>query len=472
MLRKLTGLGTAALIGLSLTCGISPATAFGGHDRITRDGLSPAGTPGSATFLNVTAEEDINNEHGWMDEGWPSGRKGLDELHFDDCEFDKSISRINGPWGPFATTGGYVGAVNALKANNVFRVGDDFGKILHAAQDLYSHSNWVELGHPGDKDNTNVNDLVPFSQSLTRDSSWKTPSGGSFVAPDIVLANDDWTPGPGYTVKREQAGPFQSVLYGPDGVRIGRLLETGKGTGDDECDIAWTGYTGFTHDDIKFGGQTVINGLNKDDPGEGHGKARKLAVLQTGYEWCRLVGKAGTVDRDGLLLTMMVRPSGNPHPAKTPCAPVVLSGSAHRVTVTVESVRILRDGEDSGNGEIQLSAALYDDPKFFHRSVHRENLGGRMSLNAGDFVPSSQLPSPMTMCVRPSSLVNWAMNGWDNDDSSSDRYARLYDDWGDDDDELLIGGQTQFSSEVSGTQTLNWRDLSVRIRISQGGRCS
>ncbi|GAA1257811.1 hypothetical protein [Arthrobacter pascens] len=481
MHKKLAAVATASLIGVGINFSVvSPATAFSvnGHENITRTGLRGPWLPWEPSFLNLPAIEDINNEHSWMDKGFPSNNGTQDEFHFDDCEFDKSISRINGPWSNlFGPTGGYAGAVTALKNNNLFSVGDDFGRILHAAQDLYSHSNWVELGYPRSAGNVSVNDLVPFSRRGPIGSSWTIPSGGTVVSNDIILANDDWSPGPGYTVRRNGAGPFQSVLYDPRGNRVGRLLETGKGWADHECDIAWTGYSGFRHDDTRVGNILIEEGLNKDGPSASvqkqlkYEKAHALAVLQSGYEWCRLVAKAGAVDRDGLLLAMWVRPGSDPHPAKTPCAPSNITSSEHRVTVTVESVKILSDGEDSGNGEILLSAALYDNPQAFHRSIHRENRGGAMSLNAGAFVPAGQLPEPMTMCVKRGTNVNWAMHGWDNDDSASDKYGRLYDDWGDD-DELLVGGTTKFSSESSGTKTLSWKDLSVRIRITQGASCS
>ena len=110
MPRKLTALATAALIGLGLNCGVAPASAFGeaGHRLITVAGLSPGGTETwSPTFLNGPVIEDINNEHEWMDKDFPwSTNGGQDELHFDDCEFDESISRINGPWpGLFGLSG-------------------------------------------------------------------------------------------------------------------------------------------------------------------------------------------------------------------------------------------------------------------------------------------------------------------------------------------------------------------------------
>lgn len=489
MFRKLAVLVAAALLGFGPYCGASPAHAFGedDHEDLTRTGLKVWGSAAwwAPSFLNEPAIEDINNEHYWMDKGsWKdwSNNGTQDEYHFDDCEFDKSISRINGPWpGLFPFSGGYAGAAYALRNESLFDVGDYFGRILHAAQDLYSHSNWVELGYPRDIANITVNDLVPFSHQGPISSSWNVPAGGALVAPDIILANDDWSPGPDYKVTRNGAGPFQSVLYDPRGKRVGRLLETGTGWADHECNIAGTGYDGFRHDDKEVLGVLLEDdGLNKDGPGYTVDsklkfvKARQLAILQTAYEWCRLVAKAGEVDRDGLLLAMWVRPDSNPHPLGTPCGPSPATHSQHRLTVTVERVQILDTGDSPRKGDIQLSAALYDNPQSFHQSVHRQNRGGVMSLNMGEYVPPGQLPEPMTMCVSRSTMVHWAMHGWDNDSDPDfppiPSYPQAYDDWGND-DELLLGGQTSFTSEATGVQNLRWEDLAVRIRISQGGAC-
>ena len=56
------------------------------------------------------------------------------------------------------------------------------------------------------------------------------------------------------------------------------------------------------------------------------------------------------------------------------------------IEVVIEKVRILEVGEGSGQdlGEIQLAAALYQDPMNFHRSVHAANRGGSMKLDAGE----------------------------------------------------------------------------------------
>ncbi|WP_445012767.1 hypothetical protein [Arthrobacter halodurans] len=453
----MAALCTAALVALGTTIGASPALAFGDHKGVTSEGLSPGS---SSSFLHGPIIDDINDAHAWMDnnEGLPPRNVSKDEYHFDDCEFDKSVSTINSR---------YSSVMTFLQQRRVFHATNEFGKILHTAQDLYSHANWVELGYPRDPrrpEKPEASDLVSFSGTKSAvDSSWTVPKGGSIVASDIILANDDWSPPLGWRIKKHGAGDFQSVLYNSTGVRQGRLLETGKGFLDGECSIPTAGYGGFTHEE-----------LNKDSPTNAkYKKARALAELQTANEWCRLVAKAGRADRDGLLLAMLVRPGANPHPANTRCRPVPDFNDAfhHRVTVAVESVQIRNDGDDSGSGEIQLSAAFYDNPQAFHKSVHKENRGGPMSLNTGALVPTKQLPEPMTMCVQRGTSVNWALHGWDNDEIGSEPNSNLFDDKGRFADSLLTGGRAKFSSEASGSLPLAWQDFNVRIRITQGGRC-
>jgi hypothetical protein len=116
---------------------VADSAAFDGstHRGITRDGLSR-----SATFLRPAIQGDIDDEHEYMDEGFPwSSRGGEDQRHFDDCEFDGSVAFIRDR---------YADARRALERNDPFDATDAFGDALHPAQDFYAHSNWVEMGYP------------------------------------------------------------------------------------------------------------------------------------------------------------------------------------------------------------------------------------------------------------------------------------------------------------------------------------
>jgi hypothetical protein len=300
------------IIALILTAflGATPSVqAFEGdiHPEITREGL---GSTPNDSFLRTAVRRNINHQHAWMDDKFPSGRGGDDEKHFDDCEFNGAAEFIRDQ---------YRVAQNGLTAGRPWVTTVMFGNILHTVQDFYSHSNWVELGFPLTKDNpatvaveVSQSDLVDLSGAQSNLAQhWFAPSGGAMVRGDILLGGDDWASIPtGWSIQRNGAGRFIPTLVDAQGRTRGRLLETGMGFQDGECSVGIAGrpfalaYTGIQHDN-----------LNKDCPprrpltifdssGCGasdvpfverqnkHAKARALATLQTGYEWCRLVREA------------------------------------------------------------------------------------------------------------------------------------------------------------------------------------
>jgi len=467
-------LATIIAMALAMSFTASTPSAFEGdyHREITREGLGP--TPDDS-FLRTAVRRSINHQHAWMDEGWPSFRGTHDEKHFDDCEFNGAAEFIREA---------YRVARNGLTAGRPWATTAMFGNVLHVVQDFYSHSNWVELGFPLTKDDPATaavevaqSDLVDLSGAQSSlGQAWFAPAGGGVVRGDILLGGDDWEDLPaGSSIQRNGGGLFVPTLVDAQGRTLGRLLETGQGTADDECDVSTPSgpnYTGIKHDN-----------LNKDCPTCGaedvpleerrskHAKARALATLQTGYEWCRLVREAASVGQDGLLLALWVRAGGNPHPPNTPCRSA--GPGPTRIVVTIESIRILNahdDGDDPG--EIQLAAVLYDDPLNFHRSVHVGNRSGRMTLKAGDLVPAEQLPRPLSLCVSEGQGATFALHAWDNDDALDDEYGLDFDNY-DDDDEVLVGFQRRFGSQLpTGVQVARSADLEVRFRVGRtaGGR--
>jgi len=448
----------APILAVALLAATPSAPSFdpGIHRDITRDGLGPKLND---SFLRTAVRRDINHQHRWMDAGL---RGAADERHFDDCEFNGSARFIRAE---------YAAARAALSAEDPWRATEAFGRILHTVQDFYSHSNWVELGFPvrdGEATQSDLVDLSGAQASLAQ--PWFAPAGGKEVRSDILLGADDWMLPNGWSIKRNGGGTFIPTVVDPQGRRRGRLLVTGKGAGDHECTV----HAGLQ---VVYPGIRHAN-LNKDNPTAGasdvdtverqrkHANARALATLQTGYEWCRLVREAAEVNQDGLLLALWVRPGGNPHPPRTPCAQT--GPGPTPIVVTIESIRILhsRDGDDDP-GEIQLAAVLYDDPRDFHRSVHVTNRNGRMVLKAGDFVPPDQLPAPLTLCVARGRGATFSLYAWDNDDPQNDEYALDFDNY-DDDDEVLLGFQRVFGAELpSAEQVVRSRDLEVRFRLGR-----
>src|SRR5262245_1909962 len=338
----------AILVGVGLIA--SQAGAFGEHKTITRDALS---------FLRYELVEHI--VFGNETNDYP-GTIGDDEKHCDDCEFDGTSIYINE---------NYSDAMDQLGPDGDFDPWGAafwFGSLTHPAQDFYSHSNWVELGLiQGDDPSTpeievRTADLYDLSGAPYGNlQNWFEPSpSATFVrhGPDgiqILLDHDDMEDVPeGWSVDPNGGGTHVPILRDEKGEVVGKLLVSGESDTDDECDISNGGFfsifEGFSHAE-----------LNKDATTHDlYPKARALAVLQTSYEWCRLVFKAGLEGIDGLLLALWVSPDGSPHPPNTPFAaatnpsPSDPARGLKEITVTVERVQVLHSGDTSDNepGEV------------------------------------------------------------------------------------------------------------------------
>ncbi|WP_438026606.1 hypothetical protein [Sorangium sp. So ce233] len=187
----------------------------------------------------------------------------LNAAHFDDCNFSGGAAFVAAKQAE---------AVQALGPGIALLDGDvlamlAFSSSLHAVQDFYSHTNWVELG--GD---------VLVDQSLTAFPALSPysaiPSTGFIVVQGAkprgtAVARDDDAPYPGYAVVT---------------VRHRRTTAHGlvSGTVDYEPGDYCPPPVSMTHDE-----------LNKDkssvpDRTEQYQAAKSLAIRQTRHEWCRL----------------------------------------------------------------------------------------------------------------------------------------------------------------------------------------
>jgi hypothetical protein len=439
----------------------SQAFSVNNHEGITFDGLSER--PLTFSFLRPAVFDDIADQHEQIDSGLSGAR---DERHFDDCEFDGAVEYINDRYDDAIADLSFGGLFGGLWNST-----DEFGLALHPAQDLYAHSNWVEMGFPlldnpaTPEIEVSRTDLINISRSTPFPGhDWRVPTNGGVVRGDILLGNDDWTIPQGWSIDGDGGGLHVPTLINPSGSEVGRILMTGEGTLDDECDVHYEGgfvraFNGFEH-----------SVLNKDDDSRpGYEEARALAVLQTSYEWCRLLAKAGEAGIDGLLAALWVRSGGLPHPPGTPCAAAPPGG--RQVTVSIDRIRVLDSGDNEDNqpGEVQIAVALYDHPSLFTRSVHSLNLDGSVELNDGELMPSSRLPSPLTLCADTEDRITLAVHGWDNDDPSGDLYANDFDDKGDN-DEVLVGFQRRFGTSLpDGVQVSTAADLRVTYHFGRGG---
>lgn len=182
-------------------------------------------------------------------------------------------------------------------------------------------------------------------------------------------------------------------------------------------DFSCIGYYGsrfaLTH------GGTERSAINKDNSSESptlYPKARALALLQSKYEWCRFVNLASLLGADGVLLSLWVKENVSANPAATPCASDG-GGGPTGVTVTIDKVIVLND-RDPGDGEINLSLAVYDSPSAFHRL--NKTKSGPVDANDDDAsreLTGSEVPAAVTQCVlRADSTFRAALHGWDDDD--------------------------------------------------------
>jgi hypothetical protein len=435
---------------------VHEAGAFGPettHPALNRESLN---------FLRPAIQDDVTDEHVPLDSGISGAR---DERHFDDCEFDGAAEYIRDR---------YNEAMVDFALGGVWGATDAFGKALHPVQDLYAHSNWVELGYPLTPDNPATrrievrrSDLIPLNNA----TRWSAPRSlnGNAIRDDILLGGDDWNIPDEFSINSGGDTFVPTLIH--KGRTVGRLLTTGEGKFDDECDVLGipsldTKFEGFEHNDLAKDDRDGPQGRRAWD------KARALAALQTGDEWCRLVRNAGLIGADGLLLTTWVASQRSPHPLETRCAPLPRPANAVGYRIDILSIQVLDSGDDDkfDPGEIQFSTALYDSALDFHRSTHRTT-PKPLNLDDGQFVPANSLPAPSILCVPlDTPAVTFAINGWDNDHDSGDRFAADFDDKNDD-DELLRG----FQLTIAGTPSTHVRtatsaDLGIRYKVSRDER--
>lgn len=210
MKRRRSGVA-AAVLAAAAVGGFSVAQdagGFGGHKQITVDAFDDPTHPGQ--FLRTGVLEAINKQHAFMDRGLDapsfSTNGSQDFRHFDDCEFDGSAAYMNRRYDEIR---------ERLSDLDPFYAALNFGRALHPAQDIYAHSNWVEIGFPltddpatphvvegGGVTQADLIDLSGAQMSLAQ--RWFAPAGGGLVrraAPlrspygawDILLGADDWT---------------------------------------------------------------------------------------------------------------------------------------------------------------------------------------------------------------------------------------------------------------------------------------
>ncbi|WP_437727617.1 hypothetical protein [Sorangium sp. So ce861] len=183
--------------------------------------------------------------------------------HFDDCNFSGGAAFVAAKQAE---------AVRALGPGLPLLDGDAlamlaFGRSLHAVQDFYAHTNWVELG--GD---------VLVDQSLTAFPALTPyaaiPSTGFIVVQGVKPKR--------MTVTRHAHAPYPE--YAIVTVRNQRKTAYGlvSGTVEYEPGNYCPPPVAMTHDELSKDKTSLT------DRTEQHLAAKSLAIQQTRHEWCRL----------------------------------------------------------------------------------------------------------------------------------------------------------------------------------------
>lgn len=141
------------------------------HQELTAGALPELIRNGSPSVL-----EDINDEHYAQNDSLALATQAE---HFFGSRFREAATTING-W--------YQSAIQHADPANFApeQLADAFGKVLHAVQDFYAHSNWVELQAAG---------LIGDSELVDAGSSWfGNLAPYSLVAGAMLVQGEDETP--------------------------------------------------------------------------------------------------------------------------------------------------------------------------------------------------------------------------------------------------------------------------------------
>jgi hypothetical protein len=143
-----------------------------------------------------------------------------------------------------------------------------FGFSLHAAQDIYAHTNWVELGASG-----------LFETSL---APWPTAEPYSVLEPSGVVIVEGQPPA-GTALWRQRGAPYPRSAIVQVQTRAERRLGLISGTVPYEPGDSCPPQIAMTHEELN-----KDRGTDADRVAQ-HLQAKALAVQQTAHEWCRVL---------------------------------------------------------------------------------------------------------------------------------------------------------------------------------------
>ncbi len=383
-------------------------------------------------ILNLIAEEVNEPDNGFFNEVDTAN-------HFDECNFDSSIKKINLRYlSPYLTSPmlDFAGVIHRIspfappssaQVPELFKGAAIWGHALHGVHDFYSHSNWVEMGMTNTK-----SDLVDSSTGPW--TNFQTDFEGSPVR-DNIIATQAAFPPDGWTIEFPEDTRVP-LVHTADGNTL-RLLVTGRtGHPFQHCPCGITAPLDQRCKGVKMlphGPTTGGKGLHKDNISRTyHEEATNMAKAQTRHEWCRLLHLAqteGGISSISVAMGLMVLPGASPHLKDTPCSSPSEPGTVE-VRVRISNI-IIHDDLDGGDnpGDLNLVFTLFTGD--FRRSTRTQ--AEIVSINSGDPIPFEKLPDPQTLCIDPEQTIIATVQGWDDDDEPTSRKDL------DEDDDILSG---------------------------------
>ena len=410
--------------------------------------------------------------------------------HADGCDFRTTGERINQIYQSFVDsqcfaenfhcdTWGVVGLLDPLDPRPADAAAV-MGYALHPIQDLYSHSNWVEITR-----SLATPPLIEPSVDLWGTQPWQAlPAPPELLAlhgvDAIVLAEENGFQD-GWHATDVYADPvFLPRVTTAEGGPVYLAVVSGgtqnSGAQEDECvPVTQPTHTDLNKDSVKmttaFHGECIVP-ENPDDitlPNPctvDHYRAAEIAARQTAHEWCRLLHITQRVHGSGGVAVPMafwVSPHapatgpGSPHPPGSPCE-ATAPGSVE-ITIDVDGITVLNDtdhADDADAGELNFVLALFTHD--LTRSARSEV--NTLAVNDDETVEDGAAPGPVTLCLTEdqANAAVATVQAWDDD-------TGVAGDLNPDGDQALRGVFAEVALHALGVHTVASTSMEVTFDI-------
>ena len=111
--------------------------AGNGHEVVTQRGLAESGLPHE--IIDIILRANTGQDIGYQNNSYPFNDPSN---HGDNSLFGDTFEFMNWRWNSIRNT---AGKGTCVTCEELYEALKDFGKILHAIQDIYAHSNYIEM---------------------------------------------------------------------------------------------------------------------------------------------------------------------------------------------------------------------------------------------------------------------------------------------------------------------------------------